>query len=124
LFKLELIGPRSGAKEAYGIVTQQIQVGHVMIPLWSPVLRPDHHSSLLIQEEIAIHISTMLAVRPIREQPPQHSTDIPNDREQAETGRIIGSAVGVHVTGTITVASLSIQSWRAAPKEISNVQCG
>lgn len=97
LFKLESIGPRSGANEAYGIGTQQIQVGDVMIPLWSPELGSDRHSGLLRQEEIAIHMSTMLAVRRIREQPPQHSTGTPNDREQAETGRIIGSAVCVLV---------------------------
>jgi hypothetical protein len=97
LFKLESIGPRFRANEAYGIGTQQIQVGDVMIPLWSPELGPDRHSHLLSQGEIAIHVSTMLVVRRIREQPPQHSTGIPNDREQAETGRIIGSAVCVLV---------------------------
>jgi hypothetical protein len=96
-FKLESIGPTSGTKEAYGLGTKQIQVGDVMIPLWSPELRPDHHSSLLIQEEIAIHISTMLIVRPIREQSPKHSTGIPNGRERAKRGRIIGSAVGVFI---------------------------
>ena len=95
LFKLESIRPICRANKAYGIGTQQIQVGDVMIPLWSPELRPDRYSSLLIQEQRAIHIRTMLAVRRTGGQPPQHTAGIPNDREQVETGRIIGSAVSV-----------------------------
>jgi hypothetical protein len=97
LFKLESIGPRSRTNEAYGIGTQQIQVGDVMIPLWSPGFGPDRYSGLLSQDQTAIHMSTMLALRRVRKQPPQHSTGIPNDREQAGTGRIIGSAICVLV---------------------------
>lgn len=97
LFKLESIGPNSRTKEAYGIGTLQIQVGDIMIPLWSPKMRPDRYSDSLHQEETVLHMRTMLAVRRIREQHPQHSTGIPNDVCQPETGSIIGSALCVLV---------------------------
>lgn len=42
-------------------------------------------------------MSTTLAARRTRAQPPQHSTALPNNREQAATGRVIGSAVRVLV---------------------------
>lgn len=89
LFKLESIG----ASEAYGIGTQQIQVEDVMVPLWNPELRSDQYNGLLNQEENGIHITTMLVVRCIREQSSQGITCTLNNREQAGTGRIIGSAL-------------------------------
>lgn len=100
LFKLESMGPRSAATEAYGIGTQQIQVGDIMIPLWSSSLRLDGCRIPLYQEERAIPLRTMLAVRRIGEQDMQCSTRTLNDRKQAETGRIIGSAMCVFVEPT------------------------
>jgi hypothetical protein len=100
LFKLESIGPRSRTSEAYGIGTQQIQVGDVMIPVWSLELGSDWCNSLLTQEERALYMSTMVAVRSIGEQPPPRSTHAPSDRKPAETGRIIGSAVCILIEPT------------------------
>ncbi|KAI9642986.1 hypothetical protein NHQ30_008720 [Ciborinia camelliae] len=100
LFKLESIGSRSETNEAYGICTQQIQVGDVMIPLWSPDMGPYWRDDLLSQEEGAIYMRTMVAVRRIGEKFPQRSTRAPSDRKQAETGRIIGSAVCVLIEPT------------------------
>lgn len=102
MFKLESASSKPRASETYGMGTQQIQVGDVLIPLWSPDLRPDRHSGYpsregIDQEGIAIHVSTMLAVRRIEELSPQHSTSILDNRGQAEMGRIIGSAVCVLV---------------------------
>jgi len=96
LFKLESVWLSSRAVEAYGIGTKEIQVGDILIPLWSPTLRPDRQSDLLSQEDRAIHMSTMLAVRHIGESHLQQLTHIPNYREQ-KMGRIIGSAVCVLV---------------------------
>ncbi|TGO06908.1 hypothetical protein BTUL_0401g00010 [Botrytis tulipae] len=93
LFKLESIGLESETSEAYGIGTQQIQVGDVMIPLWSPDLGSDWCDPLLTKEEGAIYISTMVAVRRVEENFPLYSTHAPSDGKEAETSRIIGSAV-------------------------------
>jgi hypothetical protein len=71
-----------------------------MIPVWSPELGSDWGNGFLSQEERALYMRTMLAVRPIGEQPPQRSTHAPSDRKPAETGRITGSAVCVLIEPT------------------------
>ncbi len=99
LFKLDplAIGQRPRANQAYGIGTQQIQVGDVMIPLWGIKPGCNPRSDVLCQKEASIYMSTMLVVRCSRDYSPPHSFSILDDREQAEKGKIIGPAVCVFV---------------------------
>lgn len=93
LFKLE----STGASEAYGIGTQQIQVGDVMIPLWNPELG---YSGFLNQKEKGMYITTMLVVRCIGEKLSQDITCTLSNRKRAGTGRIIGPALCVLIEPT------------------------
>ncbi|KAL5346055.1 hypothetical protein ACLOAV_009086 [Pseudogymnoascus australis] len=96
IFKLESIG----ASEAYGIGTQQIQVGDVMIPLWNPEFGSDWCNGFLNQNEKGIYMSTMLAARCIEEQPSQRIICALSNRKWGKTGRIIGSALCVLIEPT------------------------
>ena len=95
LFELESLLPRSEASAGYGISSQQIQVRDVLIPLWNIEWKPDRHKSLLSQRKTAINMTTMLAVRRIKEQPRQYAIGVSDTEKPVETSRIVGSAVCV-----------------------------
>lgn len=95
LFELESSGSRYEATAGYGIGSQQIQIGDVTIPLWNLEWEPDRYSSLLSKKKMVIHMTTMLVVRYIREQPLQYATCVSSKENPVKTGRIIGPAVCV-----------------------------
>ncbi|KAI0542929.1 HET-domain-containing protein [Xylaria digitata] len=103
LFELESPEPKSKTSAGYGISSQQIQVGDVMIPLWNindiSGQNIDIQNSLLSQRKAAIHMNTMLVVRCIKKRSLSDATGMPNEESLVETGRIVGPAVCVLLEG-------------------------
>ncbi|KAI1390721.1 HET-domain-containing protein [Hypoxylon trugodes] len=90
LFELGSGGSEFETNTGYGMSSQQIQVGDVMVPLWNTKWEHYERSNFLSQAEATMYLSTMLAVRRTKDQIPQ---DTANVSEDTETGRIVGWAV-------------------------------
>jgi hypothetical protein len=94
LFQMEPFGLGSESSWGYGIGPEQVQVGDIMIPLWRPERRLSYgHRSLPGEQEAAICITTMLAVRPIAV--PSYEPGAQGKENVAQKGRIIGPSVCV-----------------------------
>lgn len=103
LFELNPYVPMSESSGGgYGIGSHEIQVGDIMIPLWQLEWKP--HQSVVPGDksifETAIHTTTMLAVRPVGEQPPQSETSVTDGDISVQKGSIIGPAVCIIPGGT------------------------
>lgn len=101
LFQTEPFGLGSESSWGYGIGPEQVQVGDIMIPFW----RPERHSEkrilyghrfLPVEQDAAVCITTMLAVRPIAV--PSYDRGAPGKRKVDQRGRIIGPSVCVTST--------------------------
>ncbi|KAK6951734.1 hypothetical protein Daesc_006257 [Daldinia eschscholtzii] len=95
LFESEPARQNDEANATYGICSQVVQAGDVMIPLWNIKWKGDANSDLLDQTGMAIQMKTMLAVRRIAGKQPQCTTSSPTGKFPNETGRIVGWAVCV-----------------------------
>jgi hypothetical protein len=95
LFELESLQPNFEASAGYGISSQQFQIGDALIPLWNIEWEPDRHKNLLSQRNTGINMTTMLAVRPIKEQPPHNASGVSNTEKPVKTSRTVGQAVCV-----------------------------
>ncbi|KAI2466535.1 HET-domain-containing protein [Annulohypoxylon bovei var. microspora] len=95
LFEMKPTRSRYEDSVGYGISSQQILPGDTMIPLWNMNWEHERFRPFLSQEQKSFHTKTMLAVRPIKGQPPQDSTGMPGEKQSIEAGRIVGWAVCV-----------------------------
>ncbi|GAW23883.1 hypothetical protein ANO14919_134600 [Xylariales sp. No.14919] len=101
LFELEASEPGFKTSTDYGISSQQLQVGDVMIPLWNIDQKADTlYSNILERSKTAIQATTMLSVRRVKEKSIQHVAGVSSKKNPGETGKIIGPAVCV-VLGSI-----------------------
>ncbi|KAI1778067.1 HET-domain-containing protein [Hypoxylon cercidicola] len=92
LFELGPVGPRNEASTGYGVSSQQIQVGDVVIPLWRMEWKHDRLTNHVNSRETTV---TMLVARRVKESSLQDTTSLSSKEEAVETGRIVGWAVCV-----------------------------
>lgn len=101
LFQMEPFGLRSESSWGYGIGPEQLQVGDIMIPLWrlernikSIIIYGDR--ILPVEQDPAVCITTMLAVRPIAV--PSYDPGAQGKGKADQRGRIIGPSICVTST--------------------------
>ncbi|KAI6090564.1 HET-domain-containing protein [Hypoxylon rubiginosum] len=92
LFEMGSVGPRGQAGTGYGVSSQQIEIGDVVIPLWNMEWKHDNVGRHWNKGE---KTTTVLIVR-CTEDPSLHSTtSSSNEDEAVATARIVGWAVCV-----------------------------
>ncbi|XXH04001.1 hypothetical protein Hte_010410 [Hypoxylon texense] len=92
VFELESVGPSGEVSTGYGVSSQDIEVGDVVIPLWNMEWKYDRYTSHINSRE---NTTTMLVVRRINEPSLQKTANMSGKEGAVETGRIVGWAVCV-----------------------------
>ncbi|KAI1214692.1 uncharacterized protein F4807DRAFT_6375 [Annulohypoxylon truncatum] len=94
IFEMKSIGSRYQDSAGYGISSQRIQPGDIMIPLWNMNWKDERFMSDM-KGYLYLRTKTMLVVRRTQGQSSEEPVFIPGGKQQVETGRIVGWAVCV-----------------------------
>ncbi|KAF7560254.1 hypothetical protein G7046_g3887 [Stylonectria norvegica] len=108
LVELQSSGQNSKTCRGYGIGTDLMEVGDVVISLWSLEDGTSKYESLKSTPKKGIHLSTMLAVRCVGEQP----SGVPGDDLSIPLGRIVCPVTCVTLTTGLETVEDILESGR------------
>ncbi|KAI1092530.1 HET-domain-containing protein [Rostrohypoxylon terebratum] len=91
IFRMEPTVPTHELYIGYGVASQPVQPGDMMIPLWK--LDWNVETKKLVLDGSRPHTTTMLVVRHTPDSPLYESLDTSNVKKPVATGRLVGGAV-------------------------------
>ena len=122
LFELPQCGPASASGRCFGISSQQIQTGDIVIPLWNMKGRRDRSMEDPTQPKSS-NLATALIVRPDGQQQRREKKKRADDEEQVPRGRIVGPAVCVITKGFWSDEQGRLISTEADSSSVEEEQC-